>query len=522
MATKRKSPARAPRGRSMSTMVTKSTPPNPAKSSLSASSDHIDTITALSPDLSASAITSVAEFGQTIEDLDRLVIKIDQCTEAARAAVWHEVSVVTKAAAFDSDAKLVHTPLFDDRCSSKFEPYYRSLTNEPNTNYSALDTLKQAFAAAEAKNDQLYQSSPALTEDPAEETTNSYLVPTSLLLSTNLWGYNLSSVLQQMALLASWMNHLDRLPNALRKQIWEICSFVPAFKQATAGIKLSNFSKVIRGWTNNPIANMLAITTLFSSIGYLVSKKVLKNEYYYPNSKMEVFKLTERDQSYLDALDYEDEVAYKQHVTKRAKSHHGDGERVPSLSPVNTLSPQSGRSSSQSFTSPSSYNDNGSETYSDSEDSPMSPVSVSSSSYSNDGSMQSIGTMIDVLMKKETTTGQSNSIFSSHPYNRKSSSPEKPAPSQLRKKNILAMSTSSTASFDDPIQVDVVAAPTPSNNNMVSSLDALALMAVKFEELDEEKPRPSLELLAHHKNQEFIDASELIRNSEHSELEKNK
>ncbi|GAM29091.1 hypothetical protein SAMD00019534_122670 [Acytostelium subglobosum LB1] len=366
-----------------------------------------------------------------INQLNTWVAQIDQCSPTARSIVWRQLNDICMQQAYpNQDISTLHianAPLWESKCTDKFLPYFHSLLRKPNMDVNGLQSLHCAFVESERRNTNLFQQcSPQTAVDPTDDqvTINPYTVSSDIFHSSSIWGFTLPSVLQQLLCLTAWAPQLDRLPTNLRKAIWDNClSFAP-FKTLTVGTKLNSFTKVVKGWTNHPINNMLAITTLFGSLGYLTSRRVLSNNFYFPQTNYLVFSFNESDyvgSSSSSQYECEDEVATSPSPLKKNKKSHSTssykqsdmGERVPSMSPLPTIGAQS--SATPGYASPmasySTLEHYSSDTESSFDSDPVTPTKHHSSSSSNQQqftNIESISSMIDKVMRSKSLKPSSN------------------------------------------------------------------------------------------------------------------
>eukprot|EP01132_Coremiostelium_polycephalum_P004929 gene4929-6145_t len=235
-------------------------------------------------------------YSQMIEHLEKLVGQIDQCSPAARQSVWIELLNQSIDTTFkDEKPKSIQQSfLFDSNCTSKFKSYYQSLLKNNIINYHSIELLYNAFMEAEKKNPNLFKHfSPQVNSDPhKDDSANQQNVVSNLFFSSTLWGFSFPASLQQLALLIYWTPQLEKLPKNQKKMIWQTALALPFFQQhyqQKSQTKTPNFSKIIKSWIQNPIQHLNLITTLFSSIGYLIDINFLKNEFCYPQSNVKVF-----------------------------------------------------------------------------------------------------------------------------------------------------------------------------------------------------------------------------------------
>eukprot|EP01103_Thecamoeba_quadrilineata_P020510 TRINITY_DN8848_c0_g1_i1.p1 TRINITY_DN8848_c0_g1~~TRINITY_DN8848_c0_g1_i1.p1 ORF type:complete len:476 (-),score=94.24 TRINITY_DN8848_c0_g1_i1:34-1461(-) len=95
-----------------------------------------------------------------------------------------------------------------------------------------------------------------------------------------------SSALHQLVLLQHWVPILEKMSPANKSMIWETCNLVPGFKP----LNKNSFKKTVNMWATNILPNMQSITILFGAIGFLKHHDILKNEFYYPNTSVPVFR----------------------------------------------------------------------------------------------------------------------------------------------------------------------------------------------------------------------------------------
>ncbi|GAM18851.1 hypothetical protein SAMD00019534_020260 [Acytostelium subglobosum LB1] len=417
-----------------------------------------------------------------MRQLDVWVSQIDECSENARSLVWRQLTANSIKNAYPMGGATMIIEVYDSlaKCTSKFRPYFNSLVRQTNSDIHAIKMLHLAFVEASQGGSEIFQQISPQLKAEASDATNPYMVSNNMFHSSNIWGHNLPSVLQQLLCLTAWAPQLDALPTAMRKAIWDNCNSFAPFKSSTEGTKLNNFTKVIKGWTNNPVNNMLPITTLFASIGYLSEQRVLNNvQFLYPQSDYSMFNTSGIAQSQSQSEDGEDleQESYTSPAqpTKRVKRSHSRsevGERVPSMSPL----PTPYVSTTPLCVTPGSSYEDSSDNESITESFNHNQSKKQQQQPQHIPALDSISSMIERAMTSgktsPTTTNQSNMYIPT----RRVSTDYDHVPMTKHIANV--------QQHDATLSVPVVVA-TKSNGAGCASLDVLALTAFQFEHLDE-------------------------------------
>eukprot|EP00013_Stygamoeba_regulata_P024558 CAMPEP_0177650148 /NCGR_PEP_ID=MMETSP0447-20121125/11774_1 /TAXON_ID=0 /ORGANISM="Stygamoeba regulata, Strain BSH-02190019" /LENGTH=433 /DNA_ID=CAMNT_0019152971 /DNA_START=85 /DNA_END=1386 /DNA_ORIENTATION=- len=99
-------------------------------------------------------------------------------------------------------------------------------------------------------------------------------------------GKGFTSPLHQLVMLQSWASTLDKLSPANKQMLWNTCRMVPSFQN----YNLKSFRRTVGNWANSILPNIHCVTILFGAVGFLKHHGILKNEFYYPNTTISVFR----------------------------------------------------------------------------------------------------------------------------------------------------------------------------------------------------------------------------------------
>ncbi|EGC36487.1 hypothetical protein DICPUDRAFT_151045 [Dictyostelium purpureum] len=104
--------------------------------------------------------------------------------------------------------------------------------------------------------------------------------------NATVWSTELPSVFQQLSLLQSWSPYLQKLSPFCKELIWKTCGLFVHF----TNFERSSFLVTFLRWSKDPIPNLSHITIMFSAIGYLKERGLLKIDLFYPQTNTPVFK----------------------------------------------------------------------------------------------------------------------------------------------------------------------------------------------------------------------------------------